>query len=357
MAEIKFCPECRVPTEITKNYIWLNSGVMVQSTNLSRRIGFLESENLDPLYSGIGKIIGVPIDHLVMDIARRGTSDYFGNLIPPEVRGMIRNRMMGVDFIADFMVTTGLLNGFGKSIYMETRNEGDSDDYMVQHISEPFSLPLLAGMNAGGAEVLNDQPLTATYRELSPGVYEIKTTVSEHLDELEGRMQLKEYHHRDGDIELEKCDTCGGPAALSGFKWHLDRGVIVNSHTGRRMAIIGPEMQDPIFEELEMELGETVPRAVVEAQRRFIKSGLYSIEEISDEGDFRTQLALRGLGNLQKIRMGPPGLYMRIDNAANYLMAVGMVQGLFEMAFNLESSVDWAISHNGDLEVEVNPKS
>jgi hypothetical protein len=355
LAEIKTCPECRVPKEITKNNLWLNSGVMVQSTNLSRRLGFIESENLDPLYTGIGKIIGTPIDHLVMDIARRGTADYFSNLIPPEVRDMIRNRVMGVDFIADFMITTGLLNGFGKNIYMDARNEGDSDDYLIQHISEPFSLPLLAGMSAGGSEVLNDQPLAATYHELSPGTYEIKTTVSERLEELEGRMPIKEYHHRDGDIELEKCASCGGPKALSGFKWHLERGVIINNLTRRRMAVIGPEMQDPIFEELEMELGEAIPRAVVEAQRRFIKSGFYSIEEISDEGDFRTQLALRGMGNLREIRTGPPGLFMRIDNAANHLMAVGMAQGLFEMAFNVESRVEWEVSQNGDLEVEVTP--
>jgi hypothetical protein len=356
LAEIKICPECRAPEEITKNNIWLNSGVMVQGNNLSRRMGFIECENLDPLYRGIGDIIGVPIDHMVMDIARRGTTDYFGNLIPPEVRNMIRGRVMGVDFIADFMVTTGLLNGFGKNLFMDIRNEGDSDDYMIQHISEPFSLPLLAGMNAGGAEVLNDQPLAATFKELSPSLYEIKVIVSEHLEELEGRMPLKEYHHRDGDIEFERCGSCGGPKALSGFKWYLDRGVIVNSHSGRRMAIIGPEMQDPIFEELETELGEAVPRTVVEAQRRFVKSGFYSIEEIGDEGDFRTQLALRGMGNLREIKIDARGMRMRIDNAANYLMAAGMVQGLFEMAFDVDSYVEWSISDNGDLEVEVTPK-
>ncbi len=37
-------------------------------------------------------------------------------------------------------------------------------------------------------------------------------------------------------------------------------------------------------------------------------------------------------------------------------MVVGLVQGLFEMAFGIESSVDWELSPDGDLEVEVIPK-
>jgi hypothetical protein len=96
---------------------------------------------------------------------------------------------------------------------------------------------------------------------------------------------------------------------------------------------------------------------VVEAQRRFTRTGFYSIEQVSSEGDFRTQLALRGLGNLREIKMGPPGLFMRIDNVVGHLMTVGMVQGLFEMAFDVESSVDWALSEEGNLEVQVSPRN
>ncbi|OGO05674.1 MAG: hypothetical protein A2Y60_02185 [Chloroflexi bacterium RBG_13_54_9] len=45
----------------------------------------------------------------------------------------------------------------------------------------------------------------------------------------------------------------------------------------------------------------------------------------------------------------------RIDNATAYLMTAGMVQGLFEMAFDVESKVEWALSEDGNLEMEVNP--
>ncbi len=79
-------------------------------------------------------------------------------------------------------------------------------------------------------------------------------------------------------------------------------------------------------------------------------------EEVSEEGDLRTQLALRGLGDLREIKMGSKGLRMRIDNAAVHLMIVGLAQGFFEMAFDVESGVEWELSEEGDLEVEVKPQ-
>jgi hypothetical protein len=136
----------------------------------------------------------------------------------------------------------------------------------------------------------------------------------------------------------------------------MEDGIIRSRITGRRMALLGPDVLEAVFDELEAELGETVPRAVVEAQRRFIKASAYSIDEISDEGDFRTQLASRGYGNLRDIELGASGIELRIDNAAAHLMLVGMAQALFEMAFELESIVEWEASEEGDLEVRVTPK-
>jgi hypothetical protein len=51
------------------------------------------------------------------------------------------------------------------------------------------------------------------------------------------------------------------------------------------------------------------------------------------------------------------GMSMSIENAACHLMTVGMAQGLFELALDTESFVDWELSSNGDLEIEVTPRS
>jgi hypothetical protein len=98
-----------------------------------------------------------------------------------------------------------------------------------------------------------------------------------------------------------------------------------------------------VAEELEKELGETIPNAVVEAQRRFVKEGFYSIDEISNEEAFRAQLALRGLGNLREMEIAATGLHMRIGNAAGHLIIAGLAQGLFDMAFDVDSHVEWEV--------------
>jgi len=350
------CPECKVPRLITGEHLWLNSGVMVQKANPAARLAFMESVNLDPLYHGIGEIIGMPINRMVIDIARRATATYLKGLLPQAVKEMILDKEMDVQVYIDALLATARIFGSGKYEFVDVRFEGDKDDYGIIRITEPYSLLLSVGVHAGSCEALTDNPNDVTYKEVSPGVYESKAYWSERSEELGERLQFRQYHHREGDIELERCATCGGPAALSGFKWYLDRGIIANTWTNRRMALLGPAMLDPIFRELEYELGETIPRVVVEAQRRFVKTGFYSIGDVSDAGDFRTQLALRGLGSLREMKMGAKGLSMRIDNAAMHLMTVGLAQGLFEMAFDVDSHVEWGLSEEGDLEVQVTPQ-
>jgi hypothetical protein len=134
--------------------------------------------------------------------------------------------------------------------------------------------------------------------------------------------------------------------------------VIANINNRRRIAIQGDAMLDPIFAELESELGDTIPRVVVESQRRFTRSGFYTLEDITNEGDFRTQLALRGLGYLKELEMRRKGMRMRIENVALPLIVLGLAQGFFEIGFGLEETVvDWEISKDGTLEAEVKPNT
>jgi hypothetical protein len=357
MLDVARCLECNVPEPFSQQQVWLNNGDIVQRINQTLRMGLIECENLDPLFKNLGDIIGVPIERMIVNICARAVEVYMRSLIPAEVREMIIAKQLDPTMFADSILALCHVSGFGKYESLDSRYQRDEEDYSKYRITRPFSLPLAAGAMAGAITSLVGGQHNITYKEVAPDVYEFTTSWTEYPEELMERFELIIYNHRDGDIELERCATCGIPTALSSYRWELDDGLIINGHTGRRMAMLGPGMMDLLFEELEKELGESIPEAAVEAQRRFTKTGFYSIEQVSDEGDFRTQLALRGLGNLKEIKMGPPGLFMRIDNVVGHLMTVGMVQGLFEMTFDVESTVSWALSEEGSLEMEVNPKA
>ncbi len=354
---IEFCPECRIPEPFNQGQIWLNNGDIVQRVNPEARMGFIECENLDPLFRNIGDIIGMSIENMVTNIVARGTEKYMNQLIPENIREMVVAKQMDPVLFLEPVMNYCHIIGFGKYEFVESRYERDEDDYSVTRIEAPFSVPEAAGAIAGVASALVGGEHAVSYREISHGLYEFTTRWTEYPEELKEKLQTSTYHHRDGDIELERCGTCGLPAALSGFRWYLDRGLIANKFSGRRLAILGPELLDTLFGALEDELGETIPDVVVEAQRRFTRTGFYSIEEVGDEGDFRTQLAVRGMGNLKVIHMGTNGMRLRIDNAAGHLLIVGMAQGLFEMALDVQSNAEWELSGEGDLEVEIKPRA
>jgi hypothetical protein len=212
-------------------------------------------------------------------------------------------------------------------------------------------------MAGGGEAVTEREHSKVSYREISPGVYEITAAVSGFDADMEGQLERKAYHLRKGDITLEKCKTCGGPIGFSKFSWMFDRGIIINPETGRRIAIVHPSVMDSIFSAIEAELGPEVPQVAVEAERLFAKTGFYTADEVRDKDAFREQLAIRGMGSLKELKMDAKGLRMRLDNACMPSMMVGMVQGLFELAFDVESYVEWELSEEDNLRVQVKPKT
>jgi hypothetical protein len=356
MAEIESCPECSVPTQFTANHVWLAGGIIVQSNDRSHRMVIMESDNLDPLFEGIEEIIGVPIERIVIETKRRATQEYISRLIPPEVKDLILKKELSVEPMIEALNVTSRVMGYGKTSLVAYRFEQDDDDFVTERIEEPYSVPLWCGDFAGSTEAVTDMDNTVTYESVSENTIEVTTRPSEHPPELKERLQLTEHAFSEGGIELERCSTCGGPAALSSFEWHPERGVIMSRDTGRRVVMLGPHYQQAIFDELERELGETIPRVIIEAQRRFVKTGFYRIKELQDQESFRRMLALRGLGDLQEITLSKGGLKVVIRNAALHLMMAGLLQGYFETATKSESEVDWEIRSDGTLELDIAAK-
>ena len=355
--ELKLCPECGVPEIIAREHRWLNNGDVVQSRAQTSRMVFIETENLDPLFRGIAQIIGTDIEGMIITAGRRAYRVYLEAFVPKETREKIQNKELDYEPIDAVFRDLGRFNGVGSYDFVDRRYEQDEQDYDTVSIKKPYSIPMTVSAHVGAIECLTGVDQGYKYEEVSPDVYNITAFPSPHPVELKERMWFEPFQHREGDLELEKCGTCGGPKALGGYEWDPDRGITINRFTGRRMAIQGSALVDPVFHELEAELGDTVPRVVVEAQRRFTRSGFYTMDDITDEGDFRTQLALRGMGNLKQLEMKRKGMNMRLENVALPLIVIGQAQGFFEMGFGVDTTVEWELSEEGDLQVEVKPVS
>ncbi len=355
MNPIDRCPECGVPKHVTSEHMWLSSGVLVQSRESRNRMVFMECENLDPLFHGVEELIGMPIEHLVIESKRKGVRSYLDNLVPEVTKDLLHKRELDWKPINDGFRAIAGMTGYGSYEVLDYRFEKDVDDYITETISEPYSVPLACGDMAGAFEILFGYDLGVRYEKLSDDLYQFTCFVSSHPAELIGRLRSQRSEIKKGDIEFERCASCGGPMDLTDYRWHPGRGVIESISNGKRMVLTGMEL-NAIFGELEEELGDVIPRAVVEAQRRFVRTGFYDIEGMGRKG-MRNQLALRGLGNIVELKSNERGLTIRIENAFLHLILVGLVQGLYECTYDIDSQVEWELSQDNVLEVEVYPAS
>jgi len=69
----------------------------------------------------------------------------------------------------------------------------------------------------------------------------------------------------------------------------------------------------------------------------------------------RQQMAMRGLGNILELKSNERGLSIRIENAFLHLILVGLIQGLFEYTFHVDTHLEWQLSDDGLLEVQATP--
>jgi len=347
----KLCQGCGAPRRITKEHTWLNNGLIVERKNPEQRMLFFESENISGLFRNIEEIIGLDIERIIMESQHRSTYDYVTHLVPPLMRKIISH--VGLKHLTRSLLGLSALMGQGSGTLTSLRVKGSADDHVSIAIRNPWFLPSNCGLISGGLEALTGLESSASYEEISPGEYLITTRISSHPKELEGRLQKRTYPRKEGDLELKRCAFCGGPQDLASFTWNASEGIIETESSGRRMVLMGPGEFEPVFDELQQELGEHIPRVIIEAQRRFVTEGFYSRDDIRHEKDLTRHFALRGMGNLREINLAQNRLSARLENPCMHMMMVGLLLGFYELIFGHKGSVDWEIDHDGDLVMEV----
>jgi hypothetical protein len=354
MFGVKVCPKCGVPKRLVKENKWLSDGTIVQSKNPDHRMIFIECENINATYRNVEEIIGVSIEHIIIEAKRRATFDFIDHMLPTVVKYIVK--LAGVRLVVRNVSGLGSVMGIGRLELKNLRRMHGKGDYATFEITEPYSIPLFCGDLAGTFEAIDRREVGVTYKELTTDVYEVTGHITKHPLELKERLQARTYTHKPGDIQLERCPRCGGPSILSQYDWDTDRGVVTSKSSGHRMTMLGPAAMESIVDELERELGDTIPQTVVEAQRRFAKTGFYSLEEASSGEDLNMHLAKRGMGNLREMEWEENRLRLRLENPCLHLLVVGLIQGFFELASGQEAEVEWKLAEDGDLTIEVTPK-
>lgn len=366
------CPQCGVPTQISAELVWGESGVITLAGSSMGRMVFYESRIIDNLFKGIEELIGLPIEHIVIESRRREARKFCEKRVPLEVRCELQSmmeRMEGGEPLAEEekraffgkckAITLGVIGvgsayGYGKASLDGGWEEGAERPWRTNIVSNPYSLPFWVAGALGSVEALDGVDMWASYEEIGDDCYRVAAYPAPHPVALKERLQAKRYPFKPGDIALERCSNCGLPLGLSHYRWDLERGIITDPDNGRRMAIYSPTSLEAVLADLETELGEAVPEAVIEAQRRYVKSRVGDDNWRRGEWTFRSLTALRGLGNLTRFEVDEHRLDLTIENACLPLIVVGMAKAIYELALGYdETRHEWKMSGDGDLNITV----
>lgn len=373
MAGIEVCEECGVPLMISSALKWEGNGVISMAMSPSNRMVFYESGNIDGLFRGIGELVGMSVEHIVIESRRRETKRYIEKLYMANMKeevDLARNGMREKDLPQDSAIRQKLLqvarvitdninnvariNGCGDISLTGGWETGEEFPWRTMIIRDPYSVMLYAGDMLGSVEAVEDIDHWIEYREIEENVYELTAVPGQHPIALKDRLQRRKYDFKPGEIEYERCPGCGLPDEISRCAWDIEKGIIVDPETGRRMAMFGPAGLEAVLYDLETELGEAIPEAVIKAQKDYVKGYVGEEDWKQDARSFRRLVASRGLGNLTRFEGDRATLNATIENSCLHLLMVGTTQALVEMVYGAEdSSCEWELSEDGDLNVTI----
>ncbi|MBN2028032.1 MAG: hypothetical protein JW854_14885 [Actinobacteria bacterium] len=352
MNRVKACRQCGVPRGIGKDVIWHDNGVITHAKNPGHRLVFYESDCLDEIFEGIEELIEIPIEHIIIESKRRATRTYIENQIPP-FRRKILNRY-GPKTLSRRIRLMAVNYGYGDIALEGIRNTGDEDDFQSVCVTHPYSLPLFCGDSLGTKEAMDGRDFYVSWEQTGDHTYLVTSRVGRHPIALGERLGRKPCGYRPGDIALERCASCGVPLRVARCRWNVENGTIMDPGTGRRMAFFNPDSIQVVLDDLELELGEMIAEAIIEAQRRFVRRILGKGDILPRRDSYREMVALRGLGYLKSMDFERRHCAAVLENACLPLFMVGTVKALYEMGSESES-VDhrWEMLPDGVLVVEL----
>ncbi|MEW6554619.1 MAG: hypothetical protein AB1384_10070 [Actinomycetota bacterium] len=350
------CGECGVPLGIARSLSWNTNGTITQQNDPMHRLIFFECDNLDRLWSRLSEQLGVTTEHIwevVIDSKSRATRAFLHRTLPWGIN--LLAHFIGYRSMIKTIESQGLVMGYGKITVGGQYPRRGRPERVTVYIEDPYSLPFFCGDFKGAAEVLEKRPASTTMQALDSRRHQIDVTVRhEHLTEESFHIK-EEAAGKDGDMSFKRCSACGTPLEIKEFAWDLERGIIKDGRSGRRLAFFGTSGMRAVFAELAHELGERVSDAIIEVERENGLAALSAEEARSGYEGLRFLAAIRGLGLITSLEVSEENLQLRMSNPSVPEYIVGLALAVFELVTGKRGHHAWSIEPDGDLVAEITP--
>jgi hypothetical protein len=372
LRKIDLCPHCGVPVFVGRELRWRENGVISLARAPRNRMVLFESTVIDNLFRGIEELIGVSIEHIVIESRRREVRRYIEGLFPWWLRRFLprfndfigssavlermtgRARLSMVKAVAGRVFDVGKIYGYGTAGFGSLLEAKDIHPWRKILMRKPYSVLFFAAEALASVEAFEARDFWVSYRMVEEDLYEFSFEPGEHPLELKERLQRDRYPFKPGEVDYERCPSCGVPVEVGRLRWNVEEGTIHDPETGWRMALFGPHSVGSVLHDLEAELGDAIPEAVVEAQRRYVKSKVAGRNWRRSAATFSRWTAYRGMGNISRFEVDDRHLTVVIENSCLPLLVLGTAQAIYEVAMGKEkSSCEWELKEDGDFHFTV----
>lgn len=372
VAEIARCAECGAPAMLGEELRWEDGGVITLAQSPRNRVVIYESNIIDNVFRGVEELTGEPIEPLVIESRRRETRRFIERSFPFEVRNTLLIGEPGTDDrstalgrmlyesmqklrrdLSERVINVARVFGYGEAA-MDWES-GEPYPWRSLLIRHPYSLWLWKADVLGAVEAFEGVDMRVESEEVGEDTFLVRVFPGEHGVALSDRLgRTRSYEFKPGDIAYERCATCGIPKDFAAYEWDLARGTITAGDTGRRVAIFGSLAVDAVLDDMIAEHGASVERAVIEAQRRFVKERVAPEEAREVTAALKSHMARRGLGYLSELEADGRSIRIKVTNACLHLLMVGMAQAFFELITGRESGVPrWELGEDGVLHIDI----
>ncbi len=340
------CSVCGTPRILGQKSRWLPDGTIRVLQNPSLRMYFADCDELIRLFEELGAHLGVNGPFYLQEGARDFSRLYMGLFYRFLNQHLldVRDDSRVLSILLDHLRIWGL--GVAEPI------ELDEDEALRLCVRDAAGADLLCGYISGAAEIIWGRKAECSPRwngdRLEINLISCDSSCGGPFD-LEPEPDFGEVK---GVIRYSFCPECGVPLQVSRLNWDLERGVITDLVTGRRLLLLGTEVISRGIERLTEEMGEHVHLRVAEAERDYAREVLYPLLRLSkDPQEMRALFGSMGHGDITAEGVERPTFRIRRPCQPHFM--AGRVLGLYEGWRGERVAASWRISEWGTVYVTV----
>ena len=226
------CRSCGLPSTLAENMDWPSNGTVILRRFKAIRLAMFDAVTMDRLYDGLTAEEGPEAFYRMEKGATRFMTGRFLSGLKGRVSryGVVKKKLLEV------MEDLSVLLGMGR-IEVERFTPAQGGSLLLR---EPFNLHLVTASIAGALEEIDRCPYRPDHTSLKKNAFrlllEVATKDDYDTDSFKGLPLISLAIGNGG--KLDRCDNCGLPAALRGFRWNEIYGMVETGTGNRRFAFL-----------------------------------------------------------------------------------------------------------------------